>query len=83
MLWCVVLIESSGFHLLAGKQIGRTAEAAKLVGSKKKDFFLGFYFGHMYVGISIFVLFIGLIHMVVFASLLKFWPCICAYIMIK
>jgi hypothetical protein len=36
MLWCVVLIESSGFHLLAGKQIGRTAEAAKLVGSKKK-----------------------------------------------
>ncbi|XP_071676091.1 uncharacterized protein [Lolium perenne] len=47
MLWCVVLIESSGFHLLAGKQIGRTAEAAKLVGSKKKDFFLGFYFGHI------------------------------------
>ncbi|XP_051189153.1 uncharacterized protein [Lolium perenne] len=29
------------------KQIGRTAEAAKLVGSKKKDFFLGFYFGHI------------------------------------
>jgi hypothetical protein len=37
----------------------------------------------MYVGISIFVLFIGLIHMVVFASLFKFWSCICAYIMIK
>jgi hypothetical protein len=29
----VVLIESSGFHLLAGKKIGRTAEAAT---SKKR-----------------------------------------------